>query len=61
MKKLLFIISLLIWVSCEDENCECESTDESSSIIGLWEERIWYGYEDEDVEVFDSDLSLIHI
>jgi hypothetical protein len=55
MKKLLFIIPLLIWVSCEDENCECESTDESSSIIGLWEERIWYGYFEEDVEVFDSD------
>ena len=53
MKKLLFIIPLLIWVSCEDENCECESTDESSSIIGLWEERIWYpdGIE----EVLDSD------
>ena len=40
MKKLLFIIPLLIWVSCEDENCECESKDDSSSIIGLWEERI---------------------
>ena len=42
MKKLLFIIPLLIWVSCEDENCECESKDDSSSIIGLWEERIWH-------------------
>ena len=37
MKKLLFIIPLLIWVSCEDE-----SKDDSSSIIGLWEERIWH-------------------
>ena len=37
MKKLLFIIPLLIWVSCEDE-----SKDESSSIIGLWAERSWF-------------------
>ena len=54
MKKLLFIIPLLIWVSCEDENCECESTDESSSIIGLWEERISYG-EDGIQAVLDPD------
>ena len=54
MKKLLFIIPLLIWVSCEDENCECESTDESSSIIGLWEERISYNVDGIE-EVLDSD------
>ena len=54
MKKLLFIIPLLIWVSCEDENCECESTDESSSIIGLWAQSIMY--DDDGIEyVLDSD------
>jgi len=53
MKKLLFILPLLIWVSCEDENCECESTDESSSIIGLWAESIWYV--DDGIEEVDSD------
>ena len=48
MKKLLFIIPLLIWVSCEDE-----SKDDSSSIIGLWEERIWH--DDGGDIVLDSD------
>ena len=56
MKKLLFIIPLLIWVSCEDE-----SKDESSSIIGLWAERSWFdddGVEVElDEEVFWVDIS----
>ena len=48
MKKLLFIIPLLIWVSCEDE-----SKDESSSLIGLWAESIWY--DDDGIEEVDSD------
>jgi hypothetical protein len=57
MKKLLFIIPLLIWVSCEDENCECESTDESSSIIGLWEERISYDEDGIEVEIDPDDIA----
>ena len=48
MKKLLFIIPLLIWVSCEDE-----SKDESSSIIGLWVERSWF--DDDGVEVEEDE------
>ena len=37
MKKLLLILPLLIWISCEDS-----SKDDSSSIYGLWEWRYTY-------------------
>ena len=37
MKKLLFILPLLIWVSCEDENAGDEPL-----IAGIWEQRYYY-------------------
>ena len=37
MKKLLFIVPLLIWVSCEDENAGDEPL-----IAGIWESRYYY-------------------
>ena len=37
MKKLLFILPLLIWVSCEDENAGDESL-----IAGIYESRYYY-------------------
>ena len=37
MKKLIFIVPLLIWVSCEDENAGDEPL-----IAGIWESRYYY-------------------